>query len=333
MKVLSRRLKPQRGTSAPQSRKPGGRVIAGRTVASSPIPPLGFDGRTGLTIVEILVTISIISILVALLIPAVQAARESSRRAQCSSNLRQIGIAIQNFESAKRTFPPGSFQYALLPYMDQKSLFDAGQSGGPVSGQINWGEVSAYPAPFYGCPSDGGNSANLGTNYLGNSGSDFMGRDNNGLFCFDKIIRPADVTKGLSNTAAVGEGLVTTSPPTRLRTAWGFFPPVENIDDLPAACEALPLNPSARGYPAGLPRGVPWCGAMYQPSCYNHILPPNRPSCMNSLSAMIAVLTSNSLHSGGVNLLYADGRVDFTNEGIDRDVWRVLGARATSRSD
>ena len=63
--------------------------------------------RTGFTLVELLVVIAIIGILVALLLPAIQAAREAARRAQCQSNLKNIGLALQNYHSARKRFPIG----------------------------------------------------------------------------------------------------------------------------------------------------------------------------------------------------------------------------------
>jgi prepilin-type N-terminal cleavage/methylation domain-containing protein len=88
--------------------------------------------HTAFTLVELLVVIAIIGILVALLLPAIQAARESARRAQCMNNLKQIGIALQNYHSAKNTFPPGAafgegafWTGFLLPYMEEASLDEA----------------------------------------------------------------------------------------------------------------------------------------------------------------------------------------------------------------
>src|SRR4051794_91442 len=91
--------------------------------------------RPGFTLIELLVVIAIIAVLIALLLPAVQAAREAARRAQCVNNLKQIGIAIHNYESSVGSFPPGqllgsanydiSAQTFLLNYMEQGNIYNA----------------------------------------------------------------------------------------------------------------------------------------------------------------------------------------------------------------
>jgi prepilin-type N-terminal cleavage/methylation domain-containing protein/prepilin-type processing-associated H-X9-DG protein len=91
--------------------------------------------RSGFTLVELLVVIAIIGVLVALLLPAVQAAREAARRMQCQNNLKQIGLGFHNHESAKKGFPPRRFSSPdhgytgwglfILPYMEQKALYDS----------------------------------------------------------------------------------------------------------------------------------------------------------------------------------------------------------------
>src|SRR3954447_1619024 len=95
---------------------------------------------TGFTLVELLVVIAIIGILVALLLPAVQAAREASRRASCQNKLHQIGLALHNYHSAKNVFPYGAqdgdceaktpdrhvmgWRLLILPYMEYQTLYD-----------------------------------------------------------------------------------------------------------------------------------------------------------------------------------------------------------------
>lgn len=112
----------------------------GNLAASSP------HDRFGFTLVELLVVIAIIGILIALLLPAVQAAREAARRSQCSNHFKQVGLAMHNYHSALRTFPPGIIMWdsdtkcspgtpsrywgwgwssMILPYMEQQTLYNS----------------------------------------------------------------------------------------------------------------------------------------------------------------------------------------------------------------
>lgn len=126
------------------------------------------SSRTGFTLVELLVVIAIIGILIALLLPAVQAAREAARRSQCSNNVKQVSLALQNYHDTHKVFPPqvvwgpGAPPYALpyhhtwlvmiLPFMEQQPLYDSTNLMLPVWGQ----PIVSTPVASLRCPSDAG---------------------------------------------------------------------------------------------------------------------------------------------------------------------------------
>lgn len=122
--------------------------------------------RLGFTLVELLVVIAIIGVMVGLLLPAVQAAREAARRMQCKNHLKQIALATQNYESTHRVFPPSasisafgaintnsswSIHGRLLPYLEQGSLYNQ------IDQSLAWDNQPAFgnlKIPTYACPSD-----------------------------------------------------------------------------------------------------------------------------------------------------------------------------------
>ena len=162
---------------------------------------LAVGRRRGFTLVELLVVIAIIGILIALLLPAVQAAREAARRSQCVNNLKQMGIAPQNYHDIQRVFPPAKigdgFQSSgwspnfvvlnttgfvlLLPHIEQQAMYQRYNFNLPSSLSTNYGkpiasgasnttwnqQVFSVPLPAYTCPSDN-NPAHVGNPYNAN---------------------------------------------------------------------------------------------------------------------------------------------------------------------
>ncbi len=120
------------------------------------------ERRGAFTLVELLVVIAIVGVLVALLLPAISAAREAARRVTCASNMRQIGLAILNFESARRTFPPAHIESPrrhsgfafILPYLEEQAIYDQ------YDFNQHWSAAANRPAtqttiPTFVCPSVG----------------------------------------------------------------------------------------------------------------------------------------------------------------------------------
>lgn len=189
---------------------------------------------TGFTLVELLVVIAIIGVLVGLLLPAVQAAREASRRMSCSNNLKQIGLAVHNYESVHKKLPPAwsltpdgkgwSMQARILPYIEATGLADGVDfSDGYFAAELivdgNPVKVSSYRVGTYQCPSDPLDEPRLGSsgpeyyklNYAVNQGTWFVfdpqdpSNIGNGMFVPNRFMGMRDCLDGLSNTLALAE--------------------------------------------------------------------------------------------------------------------------------
>jgi prepilin-type N-terminal cleavage/methylation domain-containing protein/prepilin-type processing-associated H-X9-DG protein len=197
----------------------------------------------GFTLIELLVVIAIISILIGLLLPAVQRAREAANRAKCLSNLKNVALACYNYEVANGQFPPSrlpgesqTWAWLILPQLEQDNLYNYWPVGGFSIYNIPNASFMNTPVPVYFCPSrraPGQNTAqgftqgstcalptsvggavadyaaSIGT--TGNDGADKAGLEvnpadpANGTFTFKIGVRPADITDGLSNTLLLGE--------------------------------------------------------------------------------------------------------------------------------
>jgi prepilin-type N-terminal cleavage/methylation domain-containing protein/prepilin-type processing-associated H-X9-DG protein len=312
--------------------------------------PSGNKSARAFTLIELLVCIVIVGLLLALLLPGVQMIRETSRKVHCRSNLKQIGIAIASYESAHQMFPPGasygaSMHVILLPYLDLTALYEAYDFIKRDDGALRTVEI-----PLYRCPSDPappalpqGVTADVATNYAGNSGTGVLKYGYNGMFRHispespprrDGPIRPADVRDGMSNTAAVCEILHADGSSARLRVNWNTpvtFPEPDLLDDFAEYCAGIPPIPSDYGWQgATRSRGVPWTFGDVTYTMYNHVLGPNQPSCYNGTDVQTAIASAGSAHNGGVNVLYADGHLEFVSSSTDLRLWRDIGSRVES---
>jgi prepilin-type N-terminal cleavage/methylation domain-containing protein len=321
----------------------------------------------GFTLIELLVVIAIIAVLIGLLLPAVQAAREAARRMQCANNLKQIGLALHGYVESRGVLPIGqgpepngryygwSSLTMMLPYLEQSPLFaslnfDIAGGSAPDTPQNQTGQLARLSV--FLCPSDVDRltSPTGHNNYVGNTGS---GPDTNGAFptgviCGSKMylntpyfdsttVRLQDVTDGLSQTAAFSERVKGLGLNNDGQLPDNLNPPgsVVRIGNVPddsdmvyGLCTAV--NPHAAGtkLSSDFSFGSFWhIGTMYG-TRYNHVMPPNTWSCTGKNSDNDGAHTAASRHPGIVNLLLTDGSVKAVKSTVNRTVWRALGTRA-----
>lgn len=303
--------------------------------------------RSAFTLVELLVVIAIIGILVGLLLPAVQAAREAARRMQCSNNVKQLALAVMNYESAMKRFPAGrnsrsfSAHSMILPYMEQNQVYQR------IDWDFNYNHARNLPlhsepiAPFR-CPSDPAKFLPVdvaGTNYRFNQGSNiifgnppsnssdpnFGMAPANGVFFLDSYLRFRDITDGTSNTAAVSEHTIGDFS-QGASTYSDTFRPGTYPADADAAirdCEAVnPLDLSKQGFSN---IGGPWIYGYHSTSIYYHSNVPGKRSCMFPPGRIMT--TAKGYHGSGVMLGLCDGSNRMIPLSVSLQVWRALGSR------
>jgi type II secretory pathway pseudopilin PulG len=248
-------------------------------------------------------------LLAALLLPALQASRESSRRMQCANKIRQLELALQSYESSQKHYPTGSdskpypafpqhpytfYRWSTLshltPYMEQSAVYNMLRLDLPLYNPSYDLTEENKPAvsqmlPEFLCPSDRQERLNkdLGpTNYAGCAGSGKDGgtpHNTDGTFFVNSKVRASSVTDGLSKTASfsestLGDSYQGTRDPTRVY-AYVFAAPVTE-----SACD------QAFQYNVTDPRGFSWANGEIRSALYNHFAPPNSPTRTRGRSSL-----------------------------------------------
>jgi len=296
-----------------------------------------YKSRKAFTLVELLVVIAIIGVLVALLLPAVQAAREAARRMSCTNNLKQLGIGMHNHHDTFGNLPPGvqagwghSWSLHILPFVEQQALYDvcptpfndSGAWTGSDARSVGLISLAQTPVAGFRCPSsptpereaaDVNGLANRATsNYLACAGGDAQ-TDNNGSTGMDTsngmfLATRYNVTDPIKphNFSAVTDGLSQT-----LMVAEAEY----NLNA--ASCNICDrylfyhMNADSSN------------GSDFSEALGSTFYPVNA----TTVSTNEREISYASFHPGGVNGCMADGSVRFFAETIDINIWRGLGSR------
>ncbi len=301
--------------------------------------------RRAFTLVECLVAIAVIAVLIALLVPTVQSTREAARRVQCVANLRQLGLAMHQYEADHRVFPPEMLPSAvgvtwsgnvtsglvfLLPYVEQAALYNAlnrtfANLETPDRPLVDNGTARNTRVALFLCPSDG-EPEHLNS-YRFNQGRFGYRPDRpfDGPFSIGFLPSQATITDGLSRTAFLSErlgGSFSSSGydfPRDIKIPQGNMPKFRNDGEFIAACAPWP------DATWDVTSGRYWMFSGGTNGDYNHDGPPNdrRPTCLGFLER--GFNPPRSYHPGGVNVLFGDGHVEFVADSIDPGPWIALG--------
>ncbi len=322
----------------------------------------------GLTLIELLVVFSIVGILMALVLPAVMSARESARRMTCQNNLKQIGLAVQNYQAVYRVFPPGgiftkttswSVHGRLLPYLEQASVFEQ------VRLDLDWHDpinlatgVQNLSIATYSCPSDPmsdelydagpGEGLVKPVNYGFNFGTWFVfdpqsSQYGDGCFHVNAKIGPQSIMDGLSNTLCASE--VKTFTPYFRNTAnpGQTIPPNPEYLSLFAGGAQFELGPNLNDNGGH----TEWCDSPVHESGFTTTFGPNqvvnyvhsdgvtydidfnsRYEGTSWTEPTYAAITSRSYHHGLVHSSWMDGSVRTVTNSIDLAIWRAMSTRS-----
>ena len=304
---------------------------------------------TGFTLVELLVVIAIIGILVALLLPAIQAAREAARRTQCTNNLKQIGVALHTHHDVTRSLPYGhkipapplnnnqdfgesTWVFAILPYMELKAVYDMADpqfgfgSAAPAPATTNNAPVCRERLPPLECPSNSQVNNVLWYNIY-----------TRGSYVANNGLGP------MAEWVYIGPGSTNALPASRVPGVF-YVNSQTRFADFRDGTSTTALVSEIRVVPGGAPNGDQR-GVFHYPEgpLYHHTNTPNSlipdgtrlATCVNDPDAPCVgtytawnnrsiTMTARSYHPGGVNVVFGDGNVRMVTDGIDLAVWRAL---------
>ncbi|MHB0956955.1 MAG: DUF1559 family PulG-like putative transporter [Pirellulaceae bacterium] len=297
-----------------------------------------FRFRRGFTLVELLVVIAIIGVLVALLLPAVQAAREAARRMSCTNNLTQLILAVQNYEMSFRAYPPGTVNDSgpiqnvaqgyhhnwisqLLPFIEEQNIYDHIDFQVGVYDDKNL-EARQTRIEILACPSSPHRGEEIWlTNYAGCHHDEEapIDKDNHGVFFLNSSVRPLDVTDGTSHTLFIGEKVSDPKIETELGWMSGTRATLRNTgtplnterDRLrQIASGQMPMDLGMGGIPLGEDESAQSAG-------------PIDPTLL--------VGGFSSHHPGGLNSAMGDSSVQFLSANISPEVLKQLAHRADGK--
>lgn len=316
--------------------------------------------RAGFTLIELLVVIAIIGVLIGLLLPAVQQAREAARRLSCGNSFKQMAIALHNYENSLRHYPTAfetnaagadlsdwSVPAKLLPFVEQVDLGD-GVREAIASGTsyktktINGKKICNYRIDTLLCPSEIRNeprgtdyyplnvAVNMGTGTILGSGNTPTG---DGAFGVNFRGQPKHFTDGLSKTLAMAE----------VRSWTPYVRDGGGLTAVPAGNDLTALQALPGDYKADTGH-TEWCDGRVHQSGFTTGFPPNAVTPVNGgddgdfttsreggnrTAPCIAVVTSRSYHSGGiVNVAMMDGSVSTVSSEVPLAIWRGMGTRS-----